>query len=268
MKKLKTVRKKIIKKLNKAGRWLNGSAKYHVQKLKKMPFYFKVATIYLLAVASMTAFFFWRVGKYYPEVPLGREEISDEFYENIKEVEKEEDIQSAPTGGFENDAETEGGEQHEEEVTLNAPVWPVDVNKVNRETMVKHGSHLRHKTRSGEMIVSHMGLGLPVPENTEVVAAWDGRVKEIRYGDLVFVKVIVIEHAEGVFSLYGNFSTFHVKPGETVTQGTPIGRVGNESKELGVAGVLIHGPYLHFEMFEIESGKKAYMDPLDYLPKY
>jgi murein DD-endopeptidase MepM/ murein hydrolase activator NlpD len=48
-------------------------------------------------------------------------------------------------------------------------------------------------------------------------AGWDGG-----YG-----RAVRIRHANGYETLYGHLSRIHVRPGQRVTQGTPIGTVGS-----------------------------------------
>jgi len=85
----------------------------------------------------------------------------------------------------------------------------------------------------------HPGLDLPWPSGTEVMAAGDGRVAFVGqingYGN-----VIDIDHGGGLITRYGHLSAFIAKQGDTVTTGTPIGRVGSTGRSTG--------PHLHFEV--------------------
>jgi murein DD-endopeptidase MepM/ murein hydrolase activator NlpD len=100
----------------------------------------------------------------------------------------------------------------------------------------------------------HLGADFANPRNTPVLAVADGVVyyagEDLQrlFGPQAdyYGRVIVILHdplsPEGlpVYSLYGHLQTVEVSEGQVVTQGQPIGKVGD-------AGVAI-GAHLHFEV--------------------
>jgi murein DD-endopeptidase MepM/ murein hydrolase activator NlpD len=51
---------------------------------------------------------------------------------------------------------------------------------------------------------------------------------------------VVVDHGNGLSSLYGHLSSVHVSVGEHVSQGQVIGNSGNSG--------LSTGPHLHFEI--------------------
>ena len=74
---------------------------------------------------------------------------------------------------------------------------------------------------------------------TTVVAAGDGIV--IGAGPVDgYGKLVVVQHAAGVTSMYAHLSKFLVEPGQRVTRGTPLGLVGSTGESTG--------PHLHFEV--------------------
>jgi len=74
------------------------------------------------------------------------------------------------------------------------------------------------------------------------------------FGSLGYGKCVMIDHGDGVVSLYGHLSSFSVSLGQTVTQGQAIGAMGSSGFSTG--------SHLHFEIRE--NGKLV--DPLVFLP--
>ncbi len=85
----------------------------------------------------------------------------------------------------------------------------------------------------------HLGFDLAVTEHVPVVAAAAGTVVQADWLG-IYGNCIVIDHGQGVQSLYGHLMSFDVKPGDKVTRGQQIGR----SDSTGLAG----GDHLHFTM--------------------
>lgn len=76
--------------------------------------------------------------------------------------------------------------------------------------------------------------------NGNVVYAEDTRYMTSPYG-WGYGKLIVIEHEDGVFSLYAHLDDMEVKKGDTIKQGVKIGSMGSTGNSTGI--------HLHFEMF-------------------
>ena len=70
------------------------------------------------------------------------------------------------------------------------------------------------------------------------VAADSGKVVYVSYGDPIYGIYCMIDHGNGISTLYGHCSGLAVKVGQTVTKGQTIGYVGQS----GIAS----GPHLHF----------------------
>jgi murein DD-endopeptidase MepM/ murein hydrolase activator NlpD len=51
---------------------------------------------------------------------------------------------------------------------------------------------------------------------------------------------VIVDHGDGVQTLYGHASQLLVRPGETVNQGQLIARVGSSGRATG--------PHVHFEV--------------------
>jgi murein DD-endopeptidase MepM/ murein hydrolase activator NlpD len=89
-------------------------------------------------------------------------------------------------------------------------------------------------------IRAHKGIDYAAPTGTPVRAAGDGRVvtRGLQGG---YGRVVVLEHGNGISTLYGHLSRFatNVNVGKRVTQGDVIGYVGMSG--------LATGPHLHYE---------------------
>ena len=105
----------------------------------------------------------------------------------------------------------------------------------------------------------HTGLDLPMPKGTPIQAAMDGVVLETcstqnkkyrGYGNAV-----LIEHANGLVTMYAHCLKVNVKPGQKIKQGDIIGLVGNSGRTTTW--------HVHFEIRK--NGKP--IDPSPYMAK-
>lgn len=101
----------------------------------------------------------------------------------------------------------------------------------------------------------HHGIDIAVATGTPVSAARAGRV--VKAGRLgVYGLAILIDHGNGIQTLYGHNSQLLVKAGEQVESGERIAISGNTGNTTG--------PHLHFEIRQ--NGKTV--DPTEFLPQY
>lgn len=99
----------------------------------------------------------------------------------------------------------------------------------------------------------HEGVDIATAMGTPVRAAADGKVinlQQLQYG---YGWYLVIDHGNGMKSLYAHLSGFNVKVGDTVKKGQQVGAVGATGKATG--------PHLHFE---VRVNDKL-VNPLSYL---
>lgn len=83
----------------------------------------------------------------------------------------------------------------------------------------------------------HTGVDIKGKTGEEVKASNSGRV--ILTEDLFFGgDTIVLDHGQGIFTVYMHLSSFNVKPGDIVSKGDTIGFVGSSGRA--------SGPHLHF----------------------
>lgn len=89
---------------------------------------------------------------------------------------------------------------------------------------------------NGTVQSTHQGLDFRVPTGTEVAAVNSGRIILAR--PLFFEgNCIVIDHGQGLLTLYLHLSKFLVKEGDDVTKGQPIAQSGGTGRATG--------PHLH-----------------------
>ncbi|MEH7382019.1 M23 family metallopeptidase [Bacillus sp. JJ1533] len=98
----------------------------------------------------------------------------------------------------------------------------------------------------------HKGLDIARPSNHAIKAADNGTVVEAGY-DGSFGNKIVINHNNGMKTIYAHLSSIHVSVGQTVTKGQQIGVMGSTGHSTGT--------HLHFELY-INGVLK---NPIDYL---
>lgn len=95
----------------------------------------------------------------------------------------------------------------------------------------------------------HAGIDLPAPLRTPVRAAAAGRVTYSGSGGS-FGRLVVIDHGDGVTTVYAHLAKLTMRIGENVTVGKVVGEVGATGDATG--------PHLHFEVHV----RGAAIDPL------
>ena len=85
----------------------------------------------------------------------------------------------------------------------------------------------------------HKGLDIKVYTGDTIVAAFDGKVRVVRYDEGGYGNYVVIRHNNGLETIYGHLSKQLVKGDQMVKAGEPIGLGGNTGRSFG--------SHLHFE---------------------
>jgi murein DD-endopeptidase MepM/ murein hydrolase activator NlpD len=99
---------------------------------------------------------------------------------------------------------------------------------------------------------THKGTDYAVPIGTPVISWKDGVVSN-QVLDSGYGTAVMIEHADGMQSIYGHLSSKEVNAGDKVKAGQRIGKSGDTGNS--------SGPHLHFE---IRKGKNNPVDPAGY----
>ena len=85
----------------------------------------------------------------------------------------------------------------------------------------------------------HLGVDIVTAENAPVYAAADGVVVRADwYGG--YGNCVIIDHGDGIQTLYAHFSKITVKEGDVVKVGDEVGKIGSTGNSTG--------PHLHFEV--------------------
>ncbi len=103
---------------------------------------------------------------------------------------------------------------------------------------------------NGRLAYRHRGVDIAAPEGTPVLAAANGVVSVADDSFVLHGSTVVMDHGQGVSTLYIHLSEIAVAEGEKVVRGAMIGRVG----ATGVAT----GPHLHFGVYAYHEA----VDPL------
>ncbi|MCL4397763.1 M23 family metallopeptidase [Patescibacteria group bacterium] len=100
----------------------------------------------------------------------------------------------------------------------------------------------------------HTGADLAAPTGTQVRAIMTGTVVAVNHELFGYGNHIIIDHAEGLESLYGHLSRTEVEPGQKVNAGEEIGLSGSTGFSTG--------PHLHLEIHQ----NGQLINPADIVP--
>jgi murein DD-endopeptidase MepM/ murein hydrolase activator NlpD len=131
---------------------------------------------------------------------------------------------------------------------LSYPINPVNIQKISSGFGPR--VHPIYKVKR-----LHRGIDLIAPLGTPILAAAYGEVTEVEEKTDGYGKKIVIQHADGLSTVYAQLQSIGVQVGDRVQKKTIIGTLGSSGASTG--------PHLHFEIHEDGRPK----DPMDYLPE-
>ncbi len=118
--------------------------------------------------------------------------------------------------------------------------------------LAEPGFITQRRLDAGDGHESHPGLDIAVPTDSYIRAAGTGTVKDAGTDD-VYGRYILIDHGNGLESLYGHASRVFVTAGDTVERSQVIGLSGSTGRSTA--------PHFHFEIRK--DGEPV--DPLAYI---
>ena len=86
----------------------------------------------------------------------------------------------------------------------------------------------------------HAGIDLAGPTGTAIYATADGIVSEAGYNSGGYGNLVKLNHGRGIETRYGHLSSIMVSPGQRITRGQQIGRMGSTGRSTG--------SHLHYEV--------------------
>ncbi|GAA4028496.1 hypothetical protein GCM10022281_04290 [Sphingomonas rosea] len=92
----------------------------------------------------------------------------------------------------------------------------------------------------GRGAAMHAGIDLAGPLGTPIYATADGTVVAAGYNNGGYGNLIKIDHGRGIETRYGHLSAIGVRPGDRITRGQLIGRMGSTGRSTG--------SHLHYEV--------------------
>lgn len=98
----------------------------------------------------------------------------------------------------------------------------------------------------------HNGIDMAAPNGSPILAAYDGSVVAADYNSSMG-NYIMIDHGDGLYTIYMHCSALYVSAGTKVTKGQNIAAVGSTGRSTG--------PHLHFSV----RLNGNYVDPMNYL---
>lgn len=126
------------------------------------------------------------------------------------------------------------------------------------KTITDHSTDELVYSKTLEQWCVHKGVDIAADEGTQVKAALSGTVVEVRKSDPRLGVVVVLDHGNGLRTLYGNLMSDNlVHKGKQVKKGDVIGGVGKTAPF-----EIEDPPHLHFEVLK---GNES-IDPKGFLP--
>jgi len=131
-------------------------------------------------------------------------------------------------------------------------VWPIPYRKIT--------AGFRDADYARTFGLPHNGMDIAAPQGTPIRAPADGTVSKAQNGGSRGLSYMVVNHPNGLATVYMHLSGFAVSTGATVAKGQTIGYTGGTPGTPG-AGWLTTGPHLHLEVWYKDQPR----NPLAYL---
>lgn len=88
----------------------------------------------------------------------------------------------------------------------------------------------------------HPALDLDGVTGDPIYPIMDGKVVAIQHSRFAYGNAILVDHGNGLYSLYAHLSKIHVKEGQEVNTNSPIGEMGATGRAFG--------DHLHLEVYD------------------
>lgn len=130
-------------------------------------------------------------------------------------------------------------EQKKEMLACLPAIKPVREDKLSRgiRAMSGYGMRIHPVLKVRKM---HTGIDFTGPIGTPVQVTGNGRVVEVKHDPSGYGLHVIVDHGFGYRTLYGHLKDTSVRPGQRVTRGQQIARLGNSGKSTA--------PHLHYEV--------------------
>ena len=94
--------------------------------------------------------------------------------------------------------------------------------------------------RSETAINNHTGMDIAIATGNAIVAADTGTVSRVIYGNYGYGNYLIVNHGNGMSTLYAHCSKIYAQVGQSVSRGETIAAIGSTGYSTG--------PHLHFEV--------------------
>lgn len=127
----------------------------------------------------------------------------------------------------------------DDDTPLQAEYFTSPFREIDWQSVISSNFGTRRCPFTGER-EQHSGIDFAVPTGTPIHPVKPGTVLMVRYHPNGYGRFIVINHGDGIASLYAHCSEILVSEGDVVTTDTVIALVGSTGQSTG--------PHLHFEI--------------------
>lgn len=196
----------------------------------------------------------------YRVIFVGYDFFSDKIFELTKEEKEQSELYNSNLSLFLGNYNQDGnGSMSYEEMLIRYPflreegifVSPLLGNDWRSHVTSEFGQRVDPIT--GKPGAGHSGMDIAFPKGTPINTAMSGTVKYVKYSTTGYGYHLLIEHTNGLSTLYGHCSEILVTKGQKVYAGEVIAKVGTTGRSTG--------NHLHFEI--LINGVRQ--DPRDFL---
>ena len=106
--------------------------------------------------------------------------------------------------------------------------------------------------RSETKINNHTGMDIAIATGNAIVAADTGTVSRVIYGNYGYGNYLIVNHGNGMSTLYAHCSKIYATVGQSVQRGETIAAIGSTGYSTG--------PHLHFEVNGVKVNPASYVN--------